>query len=569
MKLRLGSDEHRSARDSVVNKLKAKYPEAFALSESKNQDSVQNLGRKPSRKGLRAISGTMADDQLKHLLRRTRFSVRDSEFKYFQGMSVEDILNSMFTKPTLKIPVNNYNHIAEDGEVAAGTPFIDATYQTPEIEVARIVSLKAWVIDHLMTEEKSIYGSMWIFWQSILVVESFDVFYAWGSYRFLNMLHEDALGSYKDLIYKVTVDPTMLLYLNGHRNHKDAPDENYARELQELFCVGKGKDAGYTESDVQEAARLLTGWRLDEYGTPVRFRPHRHDVEDKKFSSFYGDRVIEGRVGQAGADETQELIDIIFQQKEVARYICRRLYIYFVYNVIDEWVENQIIAPLADAFYDAGYDISVPVRMLLSSEHFMDKEYYGALIKSPIDAFVGSIRSLDVPLAMDDPNHDYDYKRSLLWQMGQGGMLIGDPPNVAGWPAFYQIPSFDKNWITTSTIQQRTQSMDSLVWWGIWTESGKVEWQLLDFTGRIPECDQPDKLVSYLCTTLMPIPIREETQKELVSILLSGQENLYYWTAAWLAYIQNPNDMEKRNTVYYRLADMYQRFFQLPEYQLK
>ena len=133
---------------------------------------------------------------------------------------------------------------------------------------------------------------MLLFWHNLLATESWGIFIAKTSYQYFELLRRHAFGNFKTLIREITLDPAMLIYLNGTRNQKEAPDENYARELQELFCIGKGPNSGYTEEDVQAAARVLTGWRhswkeVNSQG-PVSsfFQADRHDTSDKQFSDF-------------------------------------------------------------------------------------------------------------------------------------------------------------------------------------------------------------------------------------------------------------------------------------------
>ena len=141
------------------------------------------------------------------------------------------------------------------------------------------------------------------------------------------------------MVNGVTKNAGMLIYLNGDKNAKTAPDENYARELQELFTLGKGPGSKYTEADVKAAARVLTGWRVERFGVTSYFDATRHETGDKVFSSFYNDTTIKGKSSAAGANETDELVDMIFQQNEVAMYLCRKLYRYFVYYDIDTTTE--------------------------------------------------------------------------------------------------------------------------------------------------------------------------------------------------------------------------------------
>jgi uncharacterized protein (DUF1800 family) len=172
-------------------------------------------------------------------------------------------------------------------------------------------------------------------------------------YRYNILLRQYALGNFKEMTRAVTMDPAMLKYLNGNANTKKAPDENYGRELQELFTVGKGPGSHYTEADVKAAAHVLTGFRIENKSLPDIhgvFDAGRHDENDKQFSDFYQNTTIKGRKGKEGEMELDDLLALIFSQPEVARFICRKLYRFFVYHNIDEETEKTIIEPLAELF---------------------------------------------------------------------------------------------------------------------------------------------------------------------------------------------------------------------------
>ena len=155
----------------------------------------------------------------------------------------------------------------------------------------------------------------------------------------------------KQFVYEITLDPTMLIYLNGRLNTAAAPDENYARELQELFTLGKENNPNYTEADVIAAAKVLTGWRVNpnDASFPSFYTESRHDASNKQFSSFYNNTVITGRTGATGGtQEINDLINMIFSKStEVTRHIVKRLYRFFVYSEIDATAMQNVIEPLA------------------------------------------------------------------------------------------------------------------------------------------------------------------------------------------------------------------------------
>ena len=262
-------------------------------------------------------------------------------------------------------------------------------------------------------------------------------------------LWDQSYANFRSLIRDITVHPHMLYYLNGSDNVKEAPDENFARELQELYCIGKGKDAAFTEEDIQEAARVLTGWTVKwdsiRYnGVPGEtvFWAAKHEERDKQFSSFYDNAVITGQIGQNGAAEKNQLIDMIVDHPECAKFICRKLHRYFIHSEISDETEVNFIEPLAELFRASNYEIRPVLKALFTSAHFYDKQFRGSMIKSPADMVFGFWRSGQVAMPEEgDPfTEDYYIHVSLYYRLQNMGYALTDPPNVSGWPAYYQIP---------------------------------------------------------------------------------------------------------------------------------
>jgi uncharacterized protein (DUF1800 family) len=183
---------------------------------------------------------------------------------------------------------------------------------------------------------------------------------------------------------------------NGYLNIASAPDENYSRELLELFTIGKGPGSQYTENDVKEAAKALTGWQINGTTYTSFFNSNRHSAANKTFSSFFNNRVITGRTGTtAGQLELNDLLTMIFNTQECAKFIVRKFYRFFVYYVIDAATEANVITPLADIFRTNNYEIKPVLSTLLKSEHFFDKWNQGCFIKAPADHVIGAVREMN------------------------------------------------------------------------------------------------------------------------------------------------------------------------------
>jgi uncharacterized protein (DUF1800 family) len=241
------------------------------------------------------------------------------------------------------------------------------------------------------------------------------------SLQLLNTIRAHALGKFGDLLLAVSREPAMLQFLNNQQNKKEHPNENFAREVMELFTLGRGH---YTETDVQEAARAFTGWSYDAQSTFV-FRARQHDAGSKTFL---------GHTGDLGGEE---VLAIILQQPATATFLVTKLYRFFVNDVPNP----AHIEPLAVAFRRSHYDIADLAERLFSADWFYDAANVGVRIKSPVELIAGLRRTLGVQV--DNALPLLGYQKAL-------GQTLFMPPNVAGWPG-------GRNWIDSSSLLLRLQ----------------------------------------------------------------------------------------------------------------
>ena len=302
---------------------------------------------KPPVLGLAPYSGTFGFEQAAHLLRRTTFGPKYAQIKDAASKGLNATLNELFKDNPLPNPPLNYDYTT-DPNVPVGSSWIDAPYVRDTSNGGllhqgyRNTSLRTWTYETILNEATSIREQLTLFWHNHFGVGDNQDPKFW--YRHISLLRTYAWGNFKDLIKKINVDPLMLRFLNSNQNTVNAPNENYAREVLELFTIGKGPLVGpgdytnYTELDIREFARALTGWRDQGYNvtdatTKVGsfFRISSHDAKSKKLSPRFDETVINN-----GFDKEHEtVVDIIFTKKEVARFICRKLYRWFVYYEID------------------------------------------------------------------------------------------------------------------------------------------------------------------------------------------------------------------------------------------
>jgi uncharacterized protein (DUF1800 family) len=246
-------------------------------------------------------------------------------------------------------------------------------------------------------------------------------------YRQNVTLRAHALGRFGDLLHAIARDPAMVIYLDSAQNRKGAPNENFARELMELFTLGEGN---YGEQDIKDAARAFTGWSLDRDSGRFVFRRFVHD---------YGSKTVLGRSGYFDGDD---VLDILLAKAQTAEFITRKLWREFVSADPDEAEVKKI----ASRFRDSRYDIKVALEALLISDAFYAKENRGVLVKSPVDLVVGTLKQFDLK-----PGEPVPFAVAAA-AMGQN---LFSPPNVKGWPG-------GEAWINTSTLLARKAFLDRL-----------------------------------------------------------------------------------------------------------
>jgi uncharacterized protein (DUF1800 family) len=279
-----------------------------------------------------------------------------------------------------------------------------------------IKSLNLYWLNEMVNSEAQLREKMSFFWHGHFACRNLNIFF---QQELLDVIRRNCLGSFRDLLHEVSKTGAMLNFLNNNQNRKDHPNENFAREVMELFTMGRGN---YTEDDVKEAARAFTGWGANAKGEFV-FRKFQHDD---------GSKVLLGKKGNFDGDD---VLDILLDQKQTAWFISKKIYRFFVNDSVDE----QKAEWLADRFYKSGYDIGKLMEDIFTSDWFYDEKNIGSKIKSPIELIVGIQRMLPMKLDNDE---------ALLLVERVLGQILFYPPNVAGWQG-------GKTWIDSSTLMMR------------------------------------------------------------------------------------------------------------------
>lgn len=525
--------------------------------------------------GLTPYNGVWGLEQAVHLLKRATFGAQKTQVDAILALgsadaAVTELMSVNNRVMTPAPPVNTYSHVYADPVAAAGQTFINA----PALNAAeyyRSISLRGWWLGFMHTQALTVQEKMIYFWHNHIPVEFNAVFNTMANYRYLDDIRQNALGSFRQLIKDITLNPAMLSYLNGQYNNVFNPDENYARELQELFCIGKDGGAPYSEDDVQAAARLLTGWRVNQNDYTVYFQENLHDANPKQFSAFYNNTLIPGISGPTGGEQELDLLlDMLLATDRCAEFLCRKLYRYFVYHDIDAQTEADVILPLAQVLRGSNYDIGLTVETLLKSEHFFDAQNRGAVLKSPLDFMMGMMREtgMVLPSVTSQASDNFEINEAFLGFISGLQQLVGDPPNVSGYPAWYQEPTYDKSWITTDSLPRRAQFSDAMIFTGFSTGTYTMKIDVLALTANYNNPSDPYALIDDALNYAYCIGVSQAVKNYLMAVLLSGQTNTSYWTTAWDAYTADPTNAANRNVVETRLKVFYRYILQLEEYQL-
>lgn len=523
---------------------------------------------------LTPYAGPFGRPELIHLLRRTLFGVSPADLAHFNGMTLQQVVDELltFTNNTTP-PLKAYS--ADDGNgnldpalldtpVQYGTTWVntprDPNEVNPDPAISRMISFIEWWSGLMIHQDRNLREKLTLFWHNTLVTQISVAFLPEANYRYSQLLRTHAKGNFRQMMYDMSVDTCMLYYLNGYLNNAFAPDENYARELMELFTLGEG--SGYTESDVQQAARVLTGWTIlvESGGNPIvpitTYFPFLHDTGNKQFSSFFNNTVIVGDAGpNGGQTELNALLDMIFLKEEVNLHICRELYRFFVHSDIDATVEADVIEPLAQIFRDNSADpeqMSFVLNALFTSAQFFDTNIRGCMVKSPIDYTYGMVRQLGLPF----PNNTQLEAQYSTWFdirniAAYAGQALGDPPNVAGWSAYHQFPQYDTLWMDAANYALRKFISDYVCFAGLSTPSTTYEPQSAnltfkihfpDFVAQFQNPTDPNALIAEACELLFATPISQAVRDQMkTNFLLFGQQTDLYWMQAWTVYSADPN----------------------------
>lgn len=369
----------------------------------------------------------MGPEEARHLLSRSGFGANPAEVVEFAALTRTEAVDRLLVE-TRSSPLTPLPPRVTDSPVVLARELTQAERQAYDRDQRlRSDEMRAWWIGEMLATPSPLTERMTLFWHNHFVSGQQKVKHL-ALMRDQNLLlRSHATGNFAALLHAVSKDPAILLYLDAAANRRGKPNENFAREVMELFTLGEGH---YGEGDIKEAARAFTGWSLDTQRWQFVFRRAQHDAGEKRI------------LGRSGRFDGDDVLDLLLAQDQTARFIVGKLWREFVSPQPDP----AEVERLASVFREQGYAIKPVLRGLLLSEAFWQPEVRGSLIKSPVELVVGSLRTLqgEVP----DPLPLTRTLRAL-------GQDLLAPPNVRGWPG-------QEAWINTTTLLTRKQFLDRI-----------------------------------------------------------------------------------------------------------
>lgn len=536
---------------------------------------------------LDTYSGTWSATKARHLLRRTSFGITPDVVDEALSLGLSATIDKLFEEKPLPEPPLKYEFDGTDrGQVhdpdvnygetwvtAPVYPDLPTSQERTRVFRARNRSLYAWSFLQMQNSGISIREKLTLFWHNHFVSENANPH---REFFYVDILRRNALGNFKEITKQITIDPNMLIYLSGHENTNTAPNENYSRELLELFTIGKGLSVGngdytyYTEDDVVQIAKVLTGWRARwiRHDDPNNafFTNNRHTTGDKTLSHRFDNTIIT----ENGDEEYKDVIDIIFQQDECSKFITRQLYRWFVSAEISDDIETHIIAPLAEIIRDNNYEIAPALKTLLASEHFFENTY--CMIKSPVDLMLSTTKSLLFSAPETTIKLQYDFAYLLYLACTDLEQSIFHHPDVAGWKAYYQEPLFYKTWVNSYTLPKRLEFCKIIVTGGdllIDTRKYRVPplVPVLLVVSKITNADDPNTLINELANQLFNYEISQNQVDSLKEFLIQGLPD-FEWTVEYSDYLENPTDEGLRASVENKLRNLIGTMVQMSEFQI-
>jgi len=547
--------------------------------------SIGNMGREPNVlndfdvvaitppvSGLSKYSGQWDRQRAWHLLSRTTYGPTAAEISESLDLGLDATIEKLFdvsNDTDLPLTISK-----ADPAAAYGETFVDKARSSAE--GPRREALLGWWAARMNNTRFDISEKMTIFWSNHYSTELLIINDARHSYQLYRVLRDNCIGNFRELTKLVTLTPAMLTYLNGDRNIAQSPNENYARELFELFTVGKGTQVApgdytnYTEDDIKAAAKALTGWtvrRRSGDDLKAEFISILHDKSTKQFSPIFNNTQLSNQE----EDEYSLLIDMIYESDTAAKYLARKLYIYFVNDVIDQTVTSNVIDPLAAIIFEDGYEIERALKTLLASDHFNDVTMAGSMIKTPFDFVADTLNKLGFEI--NGNNFEEQYRNHLnffVYYAAAMEQTLSDPPSVAGWPAYYQQPAMYRLWLNSVTLPLRQKITDGVLVVGLRGRnmSRSITVDLIEIVETISNAEDEYTVIDYFTDLYYPVGISNAKREFLRKSLVPEGQPEYFWAYIWGTYLADKENDEVKNGVNGLLIGFFSNLLASAEYQI-
>ncbi|MCH2310621.1 MAG: DUF1800 domain-containing protein [SAR202 cluster bacterium] len=431
-----------------------------------------------------------------HLMRRAGFSATRSELEKFLDKGYEQTVEDLLSP-------GDPGNMPDD---------LIRRYHVEQSELRELSGAGAYWLYRMITTNNPLEEKLTLFWHGLFATGYAKLNQARALLNQIDMFRSYGLGNFKDLLINLSQDPAMIIWLDNNDNHKDAINENYGRELLELFSMGIGN---YTEDDVKECARAFTGWTLKNaeymamragkdsiwpYGRIAWHYEYRNDDHDEGKKTF---------LGHEGNFNGEDIIQIIVDQQATAKFVATRLFQFFASDDVDSESHDQVISEMMDAYFDSGYEIKSVLRTLFNSDYFKSDECMYSRVKGPVESVVGTARLAG---SYQLPQMDVDKLWFQTMFMGQGVLA---PPTVEGWHEGVE-------WIDSGSLVERVNYAAKE--FGDTTKSG-----VRDIISRLSDTyseqiNVPD-LVDGCLDLIGPIQVGDHTRNSLIDFVSEFSDN--------------------------------------------
>lgn len=363
--------------------------------------------------------------------------------------------------------------------------------------------LRGWWMYGMLHSLHPLREKLTLFWHNHFATSDEKVQNALLMFRQNRLLRQHALGKFGPFLQAISKDPAMLFWLDSNRNVKEAPNENYARELMELFSLGVGN---YTEKDIKEAARAFTGWHTDRSG--FKFDSRAHDEGNKTF------------FGQTGNWDGGDIVRMVLERPVAARFLVRKLYHYLISETAEP--PAALVEPLCDSFRKSEYDVAALVRTMLASKLFYSEHAFRQRVKSPVEFVLSAARATYLFVGEDHDDYLPLPPQVLVPRLAAMSQRLFAPPNVKGWPGA-------RAWLTTSTVLERDNFAEALATGSLWVGEPVGEEYVppkaFDAARLLREekVEDPEGIVRAVLDLYVPGGFPRESQAKLVAFVAEGR----------------------------------------------